>query len=93
MKRAWIFVCAGVVGCSAAPGQDETTGTTSEALQQCAKNVVEGIDIYDGNGTINWKSVKAAGVDFAMIKATQGTYNTQSTFAANWSGSSLNFFL
>ncbi len=87
MKRAWIFLCAAVVGCSAAPGQDEETGTTSEALQQCAKNVVEGIDIYDGTGTIDWKSVKAAGVDFAMIKATQGTYNTQSTFAANWSGS------
>lgn len=87
MKRAWIFLCAAVVGCSAAPGQDDATGTTSEALQQCANNVVEGIDIYDGNGTIDWTSVKSAGVDFAMIKATQGTYNTQSTFAANWSGS------
>ncbi len=88
MRRAWIRLCAVVlVGCSAAPGQDEETGTTSEALQQCATNVVEGIDIYDGTGTIDWKSVKAAGVDFAMIKATQGTYNTQSTFATNWSGS------
>jgi len=87
MKRAWILLCAGVAGCSAAPGQDEATGTTSEALQQCAKSVVEGIDIYDGTGTIDWKSVKSAGVDFAMIKATQGTYNTQTTFAANWSGS------
>ncbi|HTQ46286.1 MAG TPA: GH25 family lysozyme [Polyangiaceae bacterium] len=87
MKRGWILLCACGLGCSAAPGQDEETRTTSEALQQCATNVVEGIDIYDGTGTIDWKSVKAAGVDFAMIKATQGTYNTQSTFATNWSGS------
>jgi MYXO-CTERM domain-containing protein len=87
MKWAWLFLCAGQVGCSGAPGQEEATWTTSEALQQCAKNVVEGIDIYDGTGTIDWTSVKSAGVDFAMIKATQGTYNTQSTFATNWSGS------
>ncbi len=88
MRGRRVVLCAVVlVGCSAPPAQDEATGTTSEALQQCATNVVEGIDIYDGTGTIDWKSVKAAGVDFAMIKATQGTYNTQSTFPANWSGS------
>jgi lysozyme len=89
MKRAWIVLGAGVlVGCSAPPGQGEgeATATTSEALQQCATHVVEGVDVYDGNGTIDWHSVKSAGVDFAMIKATQGTYDTQATFAANWSG-------
>jgi lysozyme len=70
-----------------ATGGDEPTGTTSEALQQCPGSTVEGIDIYDGTGTINWGAVKGAGVDFAMIKATQGTYNTQATFSTNWSGS------
>jgi GH25 family lysozyme M1 (1,4-beta-N-acetylmuramidase) len=47
---------------------------------------VLGIDISDAQGTINWTSVRAAGVRFAVMKATQGTYNTQHTFAANWSG-------
>jgi lysozyme len=47
---------------------------------------VSGIDISDAQGTINWTSVRGAGIRFAVMKATQGTYNTQHTFAANWSG-------
>jgi lysozyme len=42
--------------------------------------------VYDGQGTIDWPAVADAGVAFAYIKATQGTYDVQSTFAANWSG-------
>lgn len=32
----------------------------------------KGIDISVINGTVDWNKVKAAGIDFAMIKATQG---------------------
>ena len=31
-----------------------------------------GIDVWKGQGDINWAKVKAAGIDFAMIKASQG---------------------
>ena len=36
------------------------------------KKESKGIDVYVGQGKIDWKQVKADGVDFAMIKASQG---------------------
>ncbi len=70
-------------GIAAAP----PIGQESQAAMVCPSNVVEGIDVSDYQGAPNWGSVKGAGIDFAFIKATQGTYNTQSSFAGNWSGS------
>ena len=90
MRFAWIAlgaVAVAVGGCSGGvPGEPEPTESTSEALQQCESASVEGVDVYDGTGTIDWNAVKGAGVDFALIKATQGTYNTQASFKTNWNG-------
>jgi lysozyme len=47
---------------------------------------LEGIDVYDGQGAIDWPLVRDAGVTFAWIKATQGTYDVQSRFADDWEG-------
>jgi elongation factor P len=55
-------------------------------MLQCPPAVIEGIDVFDGQGRVEWPAVADAGVAFAWIKATQGTYDTQTTFAANWSG-------
>jgi lysozyme len=57
-----------------------------QEVQQCPTQTVEGIDVYSGQGAVDWMKVKGAGRDFAFIKATQGNYNKQSTFAANWTG-------
>ena len=81
-----VVVACVLFGCSASRDEPEATSTTSASLRQCVSNTVEGIDVSDGQGTIDWTAVKAAGVDFAIVKATQGTYDTQSTFAANWGG-------
>lgn len=35
-------------------------------------NNQKGIDVYVGDGSIDWEKVSASGVSFAMIKATQG---------------------
>ncbi|HTR54648.1 MAG TPA: GH25 family lysozyme [Kofleriaceae bacterium] len=78
MRRAWLLL-----GCAACMPRESQQ---QQAVQQCPMTTVEGIDVYAGNGTIDWMKVKAAGRDFAFIKATQGNYDTQSTFAANWSG-------
>jgi lysozyme len=74
--------------CALAACGIESTSTIEQAsTSQCpTMGVVEGIDVYSGNGTIDWHKVKAAGRAFAFAKATQGDYNKQSTFAANWSG-------
>jgi lysozyme len=53
--------------------------------EQCPGESVEGIDVFDGQGQVDWPAVSGAGVRFAIIKATQGTYDTQTTFAMNWS--------
>jgi GH25 family lysozyme M1 (1,4-beta-N-acetylmuramidase) len=84
IRKEWLFAGALLVGCGGgAPG--ENPGSIFEELQQCTSQTVEGVDVYQGQGSINWTAVKGAGIAFAMIKATQGTYNTQSTFAYNWS--------
>jgi GH25 family lysozyme M1 (1,4-beta-N-acetylmuramidase) len=39
-----------------------------------------GVDVYSGNGTINWAQVKAAGYTFAYAKATEGVGYTDSKY-------------
>lgn len=41
---------------------------------------VLGVDVYSGNGTINWAQVKAAGYKFAYAKATEGVGYTDSQY-------------
>lgn len=43
-----------------------------------------GIDVSHYQGTINWSSVKAAGIKFAYIKATESTTYTDPQFSANY---------
>jgi lysozyme len=57
------------------------------ATKVCPKDKVEGIDVSNVNGTIDWKQVKSSGRAFAFMKATQGTGYVASSFAPNWSGS------
>jgi lysozyme len=85
MRGKWLAGWVFLVGCGAPPGVEDVQ-RTSQPLQQCAPEVVEGVDVFDGQGTIDWVAARAAGVAFAFVKATQGTYDTQATFAANWSG-------
>jgi lysozyme len=53
------------------------------AVQQCKPaSVVTGVDLDpDGDGTLPWAS---SGKGFAIIKATQGNYYTDSDFTANY---------
>ncbi len=64
----------------------EDVWSLSEPLEQCAAGWVEGVDVSDAQGAVDWGAVRASGVAFAFVKATQGTYDAQSTFAANWQG-------
>lgn len=43
-----------------------------------------GIDVSHYQGTINWASVKSAGIKFAYIKATESTTYTDPQFSANY---------
>ena len=52
-----------------------------------------GPDVSHYQGTINWASVKAAGVGFAIAKATEGSGYVDAQFKANWQVRSANFLL
>jgi lysozyme len=91
MWTGWyLLVLLIIAGCSDVAGSVQTTGEESssdEDVTACnPAATVEGVDVSDFQGAINWASARGAGIRFAFVKATQGTYNTQSRFAANWSG-------
>lgn len=45
---------------------------------------VQGIDISQAQGSIDWRKARAAGVDFAYIKASGGAEMRDDRFADNW---------
>jgi lysozyme len=83
MKRAAVLLL--LVGCSA--GED--TGESSARVTICGQTSVKGIDVYhgdNGGSTIDWTTVKSAGISFAFAKATESDNFTDPMFATNWSG-------
>ncbi|MES2097859.1 MAG: GH25 family lysozyme [Pseudomonadota bacterium] len=44
----------------------------------------QGVDVSDVNGAVDWPAVKAAGADFAYIRATTGADGRDSLFEDNW---------
>jgi lysozyme len=60
------------------------SGTSTLAVDP-NPTIVEGIDVAQYQGAINWSSVATAGKKFVFIRATDGTTN-DTTFTTNWSG-------
>ena len=46
----------------------------------------QGIDVSHYQGTVNWQSVKQAGISFAFAKASDGSTGVDSQFKTNWQG-------
>ncbi len=53
-----------------------TTATYTHNDRFSGMNVIHGIDVYHGNGTIDWAKAKAGGVDFAIIKIGSRSYGS-----------------
>lgn len=47
---------------------------------------LNGLDVYSGDGVVNWTTVKNSGIDFAFVKADEGVAAPDSRFATNISG-------
>ena len=47
---------------------------------------VFGVDVSSYQGTVDWHTLAGQGVDFAFIKATEGSLLQDKQFAANWAG-------
>jgi GH25 family lysozyme M1 (1,4-beta-N-acetylmuramidase) len=89
-RAAWIATSLGMsVGCSDAAVHapvPEGSSRSADSTECNSGPYLQGVDVYDGTGSIDWAEAKTAGIGFAIIKATQGNYDTQSTFATNWAG-------
>lgn len=46
---------------------------------------IHGIDVSHYQARINWDTIAAQAIDFAFVKATEGTDHTDSLFSTNWS--------
>ncbi|HEY2747459.1 MAG TPA: GH25 family lysozyme [Polyangia bacterium] len=78
-----VALAALAAGCGGRAGAG--FGAAESALGVCAAgDVVQGIDVSHYDGTIDWAMVKASGVDFAFMKATEGTTFVDPEFATNW---------
>ncbi|HEY7957558.1 MAG TPA: GH25 family lysozyme [Polyangia bacterium] len=82
-KLAAFTLVFALSACSAPPVQiEEVEG----ALVSCpGPNKVQGIDVSEFQGSINWSSVKASGRQFAIARVDDGTY-LDPDFATNWAG-------
>ncbi|WP_348789196.1 GH25 family lysozyme [Leifsonia sp. NPDC080035] len=47
---------------------------------------VRGVDVSSYQGRIDWPVLSKQGIDFAIIKATEGSGDADERFAANWAG-------
>ena len=70
-------------GCGQLP--NVTARSSSEGVTQCSADVVEGIDVSDAQGPVDWAAVRSSGIAFAYLKASQGTYYLSDVFPGNWS--------
>ncbi|HEX9103981.1 MAG TPA: GH25 family lysozyme [Polyangia bacterium] len=72
-----------VAACTGAPPQ---LAYSEDAVTVCpGPSTVQGIDVSEFQGAINWPAVKAAGKDFAFIRVSDGTYQDPK-FDSNWAG-------
>jgi lysozyme len=83
MKRFAVVFVALVSGCIGAAPID--IGSIDSELAVCAKGpVVKGVDVSHYDATIDWAKVHGAGIDFAFMKATEGTTFVDPTYATNF---------
>ena len=45
---------------------------------------VRGVDVSEYQGSIDWAAIEQQGIQFAFIRATEGSGYTDATFVANW---------
>jgi MYXO-CTERM domain-containing protein len=83
---ALLLASCGDAGPSDRVGDPANYGQIQQAATVCAAGtVIEGLDVSEYQGTINWTKVKAAGKDFAITRIGDGLYKDP-TFATNWAG-------
>lgn len=90
-----LFMVGLLVGCETKEPQEKKQAPVVKAqpvpgvpppVPQAHQGKRQGIDVSHYQGLVNWKSVKATGISFAIAKATGGTEFVDSQFNNNWHG-------
>jgi lysozyme len=64
-----------------------TIGSVEQASTACATGpTVNGIDVSYYDDAVDWPTAKAAGIDFAFVRVTDGTQYQDPKFADYWAG-------
>lgn len=58
----------------------------NQGVARAPQMPVQGIDVSQWQGDIDWRMVRAAGIRFAYIKATEGGDHLDAKFNDNWAG-------
>jgi lysozyme len=79
-------MCVALGGCaSSTSSQEETSTTSSDALDVCAGNdTLSGVDVSHHNDTVDWKKVKASGRTFSFARTSDGLTTPDTEFPTNW---------
>jgi len=70
-----------LAGCAPMPAEEADI----EELPICHMTVVEGIDVAEYQGAVDWNMVRASGREFGVARIADG-FHLDTTFAANWAG-------
>lgn len=75
-----------LIGGDDGPGGKPGAGNEHFTGPHPADFAIHGIDVSKYQGDIDWRTVKASGVKFVWIKATEGGDHVDEKFAQNWAG-------
>ncbi len=83
-----VAALAGLAACSNGSDFYPTKGDVKPhpGVAKAKLHPIQGIDISKWQGPVDWASVRAAGTQFAFIKATEGGDHVDERFRANWDG-------
>lgn len=87
-RKLALAAVLGLTGNLAGCGVAEQSGRsrTHPGVARAYNYPVHGIDVSRYQGDINWQAVKASGIGFAYLKATEGGDYVDPKFTANWQG-------
>ncbi len=74
-----------LVACGGSP--DDAASTADDLVTVCAAGgTLEGVDVSEFQGAIDWNAVHASGRAFGIARVSDGTQHVDPTFAANYAG-------
>jgi GH25 family lysozyme M1 (1,4-beta-N-acetylmuramidase) len=92
IRFGWLSGLVVVLACGHA--EDRTMGSSGIGWQSSAvtgavcpgPSGVQGIDVSEFQGPVNWSAVKGAGYAFGIARVSDGTGHLDATFDGNWAG-------